>query len=57
MPTILDEIVATKRQEIERARDLRPERLLRDQLAIAPSVRDFFAPLAAAGPIKLIAEV
>ena len=30
---------------------------LRARLTDAPPVRDFFAPLAAAGPIKLIAEV
>jgi indole-3-glycerol phosphate synthase len=57
MPTILDEIVATKRQEIETARAARPEGLLREQLEGAPAVRDFFAPLAAEGSIKLIAEV
>lgn len=57
MPTILDEIVATKRGEIERARAERPEAMLRERLAAAPPVRDFFAPLAADGPIKLIAEV
>jgi len=57
MPTILDEIMATKRGEIERARAARPEANLRERLANAPPVRDFFAPLAAEGPIKLIAEV
>ncbi len=55
--TILDKIVATKRQEIEAARQACPERELRAQLPDAPPVRDFFAPLAAEGPIKLIAEV
>jgi indole-3-glycerol phosphate synthase len=55
--TVLDKIVATKRGEIEAARAARPERELRSALADAPPVRDFFAPLAAAGPIKLIAEV
>jgi indole-3-glycerol phosphate synthase len=57
MPTILDKIVATKRAEIERSRALRPESELRAQLRDAPAVRDFFTPLAAHGPIKLIAEV
>src|SRR5687767_13498209 len=57
MPTILDQIVATKRGEIDRARNERPLEALREQLASAPPVRDFFAPLAAEGPIKLIAEV
>jgi indole-3-glycerol phosphate synthase len=57
MPTILDKIVATKRAEIDAAKAARPEAELRAQLADAPPVRDFFAPLAADGPIKLIAEV
>jgi indole-3-glycerol phosphate synthase len=57
MPTILDRIVVTKRIEIERAKAAKPERELRAQLGEAPPVRDFFRPLAAAGPIKLIAEV
>jgi indole-3-glycerol phosphate synthase len=57
MPTILDKIVATKRTEIDRAKTARPEAALRERLVEAPPVRDFFAPLAAAGPIKLIAEV
>ena len=57
MPTILDRIVAEKRQEIETARTARPESDLRNALSAAPPVRDFFSPLAAAGPIRLIAEV
>jgi indole-3-glycerol phosphate synthase len=57
MPTILDEIVASKRGEIERARAALPEKVLRARLADAPPIRDFFAPLAAGGPIRLIAEV
>ena len=57
MPTILDKIVATKRSEVERAMAAVPESELRARLVDAPPVRDFFAPLAAAGPIKLIAEV
>src|SRR5262245_44892465 len=55
--TILDEIVATKHQEIERARAALPLATLRGRLADAPPVRDFFAPLAAGREIKLIAEV
>jgi indole-3-glycerol phosphate synthase len=55
--SILDKIVATKRGEIEAARSARPERELRAELADAAPPRDFFAPLAAEGPIKLIAEV
>jgi indole-3-glycerol phosphate synthase len=57
MATILDKIVATKRQEIERAKCAQPESELRAALADAPPVRDFFAALAGEGPIKLIAEV
>jgi indole-3-glycerol phosphate synthase len=57
MPTILDKIVATKRAEIERAKSSVSEKELRARLGDAPAVRDFFAALAAEGPIKLIAEV
>ncbi len=57
MPTILDQIVATKRGEIDRAKAAMPEAELRARLADAPPARDFFGVLAAAGPIKLIAEV
>jgi indole-3-glycerol phosphate synthase len=57
MATILDKIVATKRAEIERAKAAAPEAELRARLADAPAVRNFFVPLAAPGPIKLIAEV
>ncbi len=57
MATILDQIVAAKRAEIECCKARIPERVLRDRLPSAPPVRNFFTPLAAAGPIKLIAEV
>lgn len=67
MPTVLDKIVAVKRQEVARARAERPLAELRAALADAPPVRDYLAPLAAnrpdpsqangGGPIKLIAEV
>ncbi|MEM9352576.1 MAG: indole-3-glycerol phosphate synthase TrpC [Planctomycetota bacterium] len=57
MSTILDEIVANKRREIEQARSLRPESKLRAMLPDAPPVRDFFAALAEAERIGLIAEV
>lgn len=57
MTTILDEIVATKRDEIARAKAALPEAELRALLADATPVRDFFTPLAAGGAIKLIAEV
>jgi indole-3-glycerol phosphate synthase len=55
--TILDRIVASKRREIEQAKAALPLTELRDRLSDAPPIRDFFAPLAAEGPIKLIAEV
>jgi indole-3-glycerol phosphate synthase len=55
--TVLDKIVAKKRVEIERLKSACPEAELRARLADAPPVRDFFAPLAAGGPIKLVAEV
>jgi indole-3-glycerol phosphate synthase len=57
MPTILDQIVATKQGEIERAKAAVPESELQSRLADAPPVRDFFSTLASPGPIKLIAEV
>jgi indole-3-glycerol phosphate synthase len=57
MPTILEKIVVTKREEIARSKAARPEKQLRVAVADAPPVRDFFSPLAADGPIKLIAEV
>ena len=57
MSTILDKIVATKREEIAAAKARQPEAELRAAVADAPPVRDFYAPLADEGPIKLIAEV
>jgi indole-3-glycerol phosphate synthase len=56
MATILDEIVARKRLEVERARDRVPSFALEGRMATAPAVRDFFGPLAAPGPVRLIAE-
>lgn len=57
MPTILDKIVATKREEVARAKAERPESALRQRLADAPPTRDFLAALSAGPPIRLIAEV
>jgi indole-3-glycerol phosphate synthase len=57
LPTILDKIVATKRVEIDRAKASTALSELQACLKDAPPPRDFFAPLAAGGPIKLIAEI
>jgi indole-3-glycerol phosphate synthase len=57
MPTILDQIVATKREEVSLAKRQTPESALRRQLADAPPVRDFLAALSGGPPIRLIAEV
>jgi indole-3-glycerol phosphate synthase len=57
MTSVLDKIVATKRAEIAAAQVARPEAELRKAVESAPPVRNFFAPLAAGGPIRLIAEV
>ncbi len=56
MPTILDEIVARKKKEVELARERVPSFALEGRMATAPAVRDFFAPLASGGDVKLIAE-
>jgi indole-3-glycerol phosphate synthase len=55
--TILEKIVATKRDEVEVARAKISADELRARLADAPPVRDFFAPLAQSNTIQLIAEV
>jgi indole-3-glycerol phosphate synthase len=55
--TILERIVATKREEIERAKAAAPEGELRARLAEAPPVRDFLGALARPGAVRLIAEV
>jgi indole-3-glycerol phosphate synthase len=55
--TILDRIVATKREELAGARSRVPERDLERRLAEAPPVRDFRAALASPGAIRVIAEV
>jgi len=57
LSTILDKIVAKKREEIAVALERRPAAELAAELAQAPPVRDFFGALAAVGSIKLIAEV
>jgi indole-3-glycerol phosphate synthase len=57
MPTILDEIVATKRREVEEALAAVPLEKLDEQLPHAPRPRDFLAALSQGPPIRLIAEV
>lgn len=57
MSNILEKIVANKRTEVEAAKAARPIGELRARLPDVPPLRDFFAALAAEGPIKLIAEV
>ncbi len=57
MVDILDNIVATKRREVEAAIRLRPLRDLMKLADQAPPARDFVAPLRDAPPIRLIAEV
>ena len=57
---ILNRILQQKQQEIDAARALVPESLLREQLSQAPALRDFIAALrakAAAGLPAVIAEV
>lgn len=57
MSTILDQIVASKRHEIAAAQAQLPLDELRRVAAAAPPPRDFLTPLAASGPVHLIAEV
>ena len=55
--SILDEIIAAKRRELEDAKRSRPEADVRRAAENGLPPRNFFAALAAPGPIKLIAEV
>jgi indole-3-glycerol phosphate synthase len=57
MTTILDQIVASKRREIEAARALASESDLERCLGEAPPVRDFRAALERPGEVRIIAEV
>jgi indole-3-glycerol phosphate synthase len=57
MATILDKIVATKREVIARAKAARPQAAVEREAAKAPRPRPFFDAIAADGPIRLIAEV
>ncbi|HEY8505144.1 MAG TPA: indole-3-glycerol phosphate synthase TrpC, partial [Gemmataceae bacterium] len=56
MPTILDEIVAHKRREIDAARRRLPEAELERRLEGLPPARDFAAALRRPG-VRVIAEV
>lgn len=55
--SILDQIVATKHQELATAQDRMPRSELEAQVSEAVPTRDFAAMLAGPGPIRLIAEV
>jgi indole-3-glycerol phosphate synthase len=55
--SILDDILERKRAELAQAAQTVPIASLRARLGEAPPARSFFAPLAAPGPIRLIAEV
>jgi indole-3-glycerol phosphate synthase len=57
MSTILDEIVRTKRREVEEAKAAVPLESLYEALKTAPLPRDFLAALSKGPPIRLIAEV
>lgn len=57
MSTVLDKIIAAKRDEVAQAKAATSEAELRACLKDAPPPRDFFAALAVNGPIRLIAEV
>ncbi len=57
MTSILDKIVATKKQHVEQAKERISRASLEAQLANAAPPRDFFAALSDAGNIHLIAEV
>lgn len=57
MSTILDQIVALKRQEIEAARQAVPEKELEARLGQAPPLRDFRAALEQEAGVAVIAEV
>jgi len=57
MADILEDIVASKRREVEAGRRRLPLEEMEHQASEAPPVRDFRAALAGPGPIRLIAEV
>ncbi len=55
--TILDEIVASKREEVAAARKVQPLEELEQRALAAPPPRDFRGALARSGAIRLIAEI
>ena len=57
LTTVLDKIVATKREEIAVAKTRRSVEDLESAAAAAPPARDFFAALAEGDDVRLIAEV
>jgi indole-3-glycerol phosphate synthase len=57
MSTILDQIVASKREEIAAARIRAPEAALERELASAPPARDFRAALDQPETMRIIAEI
>jgi len=57
VPGILEEIIGWKRREVAERIRAEPLKRLLARLDSAPPVRNFFAPLAPPGPIRLIAEV
>lgn len=57
MPTVLEKIVLTKRQEVAKAKILRPIESMLEGLKDAPPTRDFLAALFGYPSIRLIAEV
>jgi len=54
---ILQRIVETKRSELAEARARRPIDEVREAAARTPPPRDFYAAIAAPGPIRVIAEI
>ncbi len=55
--TILESIVETKRQEVARAREARPLKALKAEIAERTPPRDFYSAVVAPGRIGLIGEI
>lgn len=54
---VLEKIVRSTRERLEETKRARPEAEVQRAAEQAPAPRDFFAAIAAPGPIKLIAEI